>query len=162
MILQATEEDEGFIASQIYGDGTQYDFLGIYAGGTKKPITHEILDKKEHLLTFLKPLPPDRNIKAWPGLVEKALAKAGLKVSDIDHILFTQINRWVIEEVMKILDLPWSKTTTIMDRYGYTGSACIPMALHESLTLGRIKKGDVVVMVASGVGLSMGVAVFKW
>lgn len=162
VVLQAADGDRGYLGAKLYADGTQYDFLGIYAGGTKMPVTHDVLDRKQHLLTFLKPLPPDRNIKLWPEIVPQALERAGLTVKDIDHIIFTQINRWVIEEVMNILGLPMEKTTCIMDRYGYTGSACLPMALHHALGDGKIKTGDIVVMVGSGVGLAVGAAVFRW
>jgi len=162
VVLQATHSGAGYLSSKLYADGTQYDLLGIYVGGTKLPATKERVENKEHLLTFLKPLPPARNIELWPQVVPQALQRAGLSVSDIDHIIFTQINKWVIEEVMAILGLPMEKTTCIMDRYGYTGSACIPMALDYAVKQGRIKPGDVVVMVGSGVGLAVAAVVFRW
>lgn len=164
VVLAATEADDGrgYLGAKLVADGTQYDFLGIYAGGTKQPITKAAIDNKEHLLTFLKPLPPDRNIQLWPPLVKQALARAGLAVKDIDHIIFTQINRWVIEQVMDILGLPMDQTTCAMDQYGYTGSACIPIALDEAIRAGKIHAGDIVVLVGSGVGLSSGAAVFRW
>lgn len=161
VVLQAQETDLGYQSAYLYADGTQYDFLGIFYGGTKHPMTVEAVQEKKHLLTFLKPLPPQRNIELWPQCVPKALERAGLTVKDVDHFLFTQINRWVIEEVMKVLNQPMEKTTCVMDRFGYTGSACIPMALHVARQEGRVKPGDTIVMVGSGVGLSVGTAVFK-
>ena len=162
VVSAATDEDRGFQAGKLIAEGTQYDFLGIYAGGAKHPINQERLEKKEHLLQFLKPLPPDRNIQLWPPLIKEVLAKINLEYKDIDHIIFTQINKWVIEEVMKIIELPMEKTTCIMDRYGYTGSGCVPMALDVALEEGKIKKGDTVVFVASGVGFNVAATVFKW
>jgi 3-oxoacyl-[acyl-carrier-protein] synthase-3 len=162
VVLQATEGENGYLAAKVYADGTQYDLLGIFVGGTKIPVTKERVENKEHYLTFLKPLPPARNIELWPKLVPQALQRAGLEIKDIDHILFTQINKWVIEEVMKVLDLPMEKTTCIMDKYGYTGSACLPMALNTAINNKKIKPGDIVVLVGSGVGLSVSVAVFRW
>lgn len=164
VVLSAIETDagSGYLSAKLVADGTQFDFLGIYAGGTKQPISHEAIDKGEHLLTFLKPLPADRNIKLWPPLIREALERAGLTLSDVKHLLFTQINKAVIEEVMAILGLPMSQTTCAMDKYGYTGSACLPIALHEALTAGSIQPGDVVVLVGSGVGLSSGAVVFHW
>jgi 3-oxoacyl-[acyl-carrier-protein] synthase-3 len=53
-------------------------------------------------------------------------------------------------------------THTVMDRYGYTGSACIPMALAEADEMGEIKPGDLVVFMGSGGGLAFATAVFKW
>ena len=164
VVLQRTTDDDasGYIDGQLMADGTQWDYIGIYAGGSKKPITHEMLDTGEFGLQNLKPLPGDRNIKLWPGVAQQVVEKCNLKVSDIDHILFSQINKTVIAEVMELLGLPLEKTTTIMDRYGYTGSGCIPMALHHAISAGRIKRGDTVVLIASGAGFFVGGNIFHY
>ncbi len=161
IVLTASDDETGFIASKLIADGTQYDFLGIFAGGTKKPINEERLNNKEHLLQFLKPVQLDRNIKLWLPLMKDVLDKINLTYEDIDHFFFTQINKSVIEKVMKANNLSMEKTTCIMDRYGYTGSACIPMALDVAIKEGRVKKGDVAMFVASGVGFSVAAVVFK-
>ncbi len=57
---------------------------------------------------------------------------------------------------MAALGQPMEKTTCIMDRYGYTGSACIPMALATAVEAGTVKKGDALIFVASGAGLAVG------
>ena len=94
-------------------------------------------------------------MKLWPIVVERLLSKINRPIDEIDHFLFTQINCSVIKQVMEILNQPMSKTTMVMDRYGYTGSACIPMAFHTAVAEGRISRGDAVVMVASGAGLAV-------
>jgi 3-oxoacyl-[acyl-carrier-protein] synthase-3 len=53
---------------------------------------------------------------------------------------------------MKSLEVPMEKAHTIMEKWGYTGSACIPMALHDAIESGRAKPGDLLVLVGSGVG----------
>ncbi len=163
VLLERKEDtDAGYIDGTFVTDGTQWNFVGVYAGGTHIPVTHDRLDRGEYGLQLLQKLPGDRNIKLWPPLIARLLAKTGIPQSQINHFLFTQINHSVIEEVMRILGEPMDKTTTVMDRYGYTGSACIPMALHEALTLGRIRKGDLVVMVASGAGLAVGASLVRF
>ncbi len=162
VVISATDEERGFLSGKMIADGTQYDFLGIYGGGAKNPMTQERLDNKEHKLTFLKPLPPDRNIKLWPPLIQELLDQHELTYQDIDHILFTQINKMVIEEVMSIIDLPEEKTTYIMGEYGYTGSSCIPIALNKALAEQKIKPGDLVLFVGSGVGFAVAAAAFRW
>ena len=149
-------EGSAYLASQFLTDGTQWNYVGVYAGGTRRPVTQQVLEANTWGLELLQRLPGDRNVKLWPPLVHRLLAKAGLAIGDIAHILFTQINRSVIEEVMGILGMPMEKTTTIMHRYGYTGSACVPMAFCEAVEAGRIRRGDTVVLVASGAGLAVG------
>jgi 3-oxoacyl-[acyl-carrier-protein] synthase-3 len=162
VIEKQDDASPGYIQGQYVADGTQYDYIGVYAGGTRKPITHELLDKGEYGLQLLQRLPGDRNVKLWPPLVHRLLEKAELSLEQIDHILFTQINRSVIQKVMGILELPMEKTTTIMDRYGYTGSACVPMAFYHAVKEGRVQRGDTVMLVASGAGLAVASSVFVY
>ena len=163
IVLQKnTETKSEYIAGDFITDGTQWDYIGIYSGGAKKQITKGILEKKEYGLQSLKPLPGDRNTKLWPDLVNSLLSKGNIGKENLDHILFTQINKSVINDVMRILELPLEKTSTIMDRYGYTGSACIPMAFYHAVKEKRIKYGDTVMFVASGAGLSVGSNLFRY
>jgi 3-oxoacyl-[acyl-carrier-protein] synthase III len=152
----ADAQSPGYIEGVRTADGTQWNYIGVYAGGTRKPVTHELLDAGTWGLELLQRLPGDRNVKLWPPTVHRLLEKAGWTLGQVDHFLFTQINRSVIAQVMEVLGLPMEKTTCVMDRYGYTGSACIPMALHTALREGRVKRGDAVVLVASGAGLAVG------
>ncbi len=162
VVLERQEEsNSGYIDGTFITDGTQWNFLGVYAGGTRFPITHERLNKGEYGLQLLQKMPGDRNIRLWPPLIQHLLDKVHLPQSEVDHYLFTQINKSVIEQVMEILGEPIEKTTMVMDRYGYTGSGCIPMAMHVGLQEGRIKKGDLVVLVASGAGLAVGASLLR-
>jgi 3-oxoacyl-[acyl-carrier-protein] synthase-3 len=150
----------GYIGSQMLTDGTQWDYIGIYAGGARNPVTHESIEAHQTGLQNLKPLPGDRNVRLWPMVVEKLLAKYGMAADAVDHYIFTQINRSVIVKVMAAIGQPLEKAHLVMDRYGYTGSACVPMAFHEGVKAGRIKRGDTVLCVASGAGLSVGSNLF--
>ena len=158
---QASSHLSGYVDGVFRADGTQWNYVGVYAGGTRKPVTKELLDAGAYGLELLQRLPGDRNVKLWPPLVRRLLEKAGVAQSEVAHYIFTQINRSVIAEVMGILGEPMEKTTAIMDRFGYTGSACLPMALHEALLAGTVRKGDLVVLVASGAGLAVGASLIR-
>ncbi len=156
------EDGDGYLGGQLLADGTQHDYVGVYAGGTRQPVTAERLASGRYGLELLQRLPGDRNVQLWPGMVDTLLEKIGRTRDRIDHYLFTQINRSVIEQVMEILGQSTDKTTTVMDRYGYTGSACIPMAFHTAVTEGRINRGDTVMAVASGAGLAVAAACWRY
>ncbi|HOJ50336.1 MAG TPA: ketoacyl-ACP synthase III [Spirochaetota bacterium] len=156
----ADNEPSTYIDGEFLTDGTQWNFIGVYAGGTRKPITHDILDKGEYGLQLIQPLPGDRNIKLWPPIAQRLVNKSGFDIKEIDHFIFTQINKSVIVEVMNVLGVDISKTTFVMDRYGYTGSGCVPMAFYHAVKEGKVKRGDKVVFVASGAGLEVGSNLF--
>ncbi|POR03561.1 hypothetical protein AU468_05210 [Alkalispirochaeta sphaeroplastigenens] len=160
--IEDKSRDRGYLVGHFRADGTQWDYVGVYSGGTRQPVTRERLESGEYGLQLLQRLPGARNVELWPPVVHEILAKIGHTAAKADHFIFTQINLDVIRQVMEILEHPMEKTTTIMDRYGYTGSGCIPMALHTAASEGRIKPGDLVVLVASGAGLAVAANVIRW
>ncbi len=162
VVLEASDRPGGLLASQLFADGSYHDYMGIYAGGSRFPVTRERLERGDHLLRFLKKFPPETNSVHWPRLVRGVAQKAGVEVSDIDFLIFTQININTIREVMGQLGLGMERTHCIMDRYGYTGSACVPMALDEACRQGKIRRDDRVCLVASGGGMSMGSVLLRW
>ena len=155
MVLQAVDNEQHFLSSKLVADGSYHDFMGIFAGGTKTPITHAVLDENHtNKLRFAKKYPPEVNINGWPKIVNDVLAKANMTLDDVDMFLWTQVNISTIKIVMAEMQISEHKTHTIMHKWGYTGSACIPMVFHDALAEGKIKRGDVVVLCASGGGLT--------
>ncbi len=163
MVLQAVESESHFLASKLVADGSYHDYMGIFAGGTKEPITQDVLDQNNfNRLRFVKKYPPEVNINGWPKIVDEVLAKAKITREDVDVFLWTQVNLATIKLVMSEMQIPYEKTHTIMDKWGYTGSACIPMVFHDALTAGKIKRGDTIVLCASGGGLNMACLAMKY
>lgn len=163
VVIERNDLDKSeYIAGQLLTDGTQWNYIGIYAGGARNPITADLINRNEHGLLNLQPLPGDRNVRLWPMVVNKLLAKAGKSIDQVDHFIFTQINKSVIIKVMDELKQPIEKTSFIMDRYGYTGSGCVPMAFHHAVQENKIKRGDLVLFMASGAGLAVGSNLFVY
>ena len=164
VVLQSTADmsHPGIIASRLFTLGEYHDYMGIYAGGTAKPITHEVVEKKEHLLNFAKKIPLETNSTHWPRLVNLLLDRTNKRVEDVKQFFLTQINIGTINEAMDILKVPREKSYNIMDRYGYTGSACIPMAMADAANHHKLKKGDFLILVGSGGGVSMGAVALEW
>jgi 3-oxoacyl-[acyl-carrier-protein] synthase-3 len=162
-VLQAQETSSfGVLSSELYTDGQHCESMGIYAGGTRTPTTVTAIEKHQHQLQFLKRVPPETNGLHWPRLIKNVLSRAGAQVSDVDHFFLTQLNIGGINEVMDGLGVERTKSHNIMDRYGYTGSACLPMALADAASAHKLKKGDLLVFVGSGGGMSMAALALRW
>lgn len=159
-ILERSEEP-GFVAAAFAADGTYAAKWLIPAGGTVEPATEAAAREGRTLVTMIERYPPEINNEGWPRLVRKVAENGGFALGDIDFLIFTQVRKPTIELVMNDLGLPMNKTHMVMERWGYTGSACIPMALDDALRQKKIKPGDLVVMIGSGVGYNQAAAAFR-
>ncbi|HEX9160266.1 MAG TPA: ketoacyl-ACP synthase III [Thermoanaerobaculia bacterium] len=159
-ILERSDEP-GFIASAFAADGSYHKNWLIPAGGTVEPASEEAIRGGRTRVKMIERYPAEINNAGWPKLVRQVAKNGGFEVKDIDFAIFTQVRKPTIELVMNDLGLPMEKTHTIMEQQGYTGSACIPMALDDALNQRKIKPGDLVVMVGSGVGYNQAAAAFR-
>lgn len=162
VVIQATTQPTGFLSSTMYTDGQYHDYMGIYAGGSAQKITHDVVEQKKHLLSFPKKIPPETNGLHWPRLTTQVLDSIGKKPSDVKHFFITQFNVQSIYETLDRLELPRDRAHYIMDRYGYTGSASIGMALSDAAEMHKLQQGDLVVMLGSGGGMSMTALALEW
>ncbi len=164
VVLQADESGgHGVLASKLEAKGEYHDYLGIFAGGSKTPVTPEVLENGYYnRVRFAKRTPPEINFEGWQRIVKELLARIDLVLDDVDLYLWTQVNLSTIREVMAALNQPFEKTHTIMEKWGYTGSACIPMVLHDAIQAGKLKRGDTFVLCASGGGINMAAMVFRY
>lgn len=157
-------DEPGFLASHFLARGEFHDALGIYTGGAFRPCTPENLARYgPPRVQFVKKFPRTFNTEYWPKLIEGALEKAGLTVEDVDLFLFTQLNLRTIEHMMSLLGQPMEKTHWVMDKWGYTGSPCVAMALDDAIAQGRgPKPGQIIVFCTSGGGITMAASVWRW
>jgi len=154
-------ETKGFISSAFRADGSYAPRWAIHAGGTVEPTTEESIRNGRTRVKMYDRYPPEINNEGWPLLVRQVARNGGFALSDIDFLIFTQVRKPTIELVMNDLGLPMCKTHMIMETAGYTGSACIPMALDDALQTGKIKPRDLVVLIGSGVGYNQAGAAFR-
>ncbi len=156
----------GFAASKLLAVGEYHDALGIYTGGARQPASPE---HPAQQVEFVRKFPKTFNSEHWPPLIRATLEKAqGLPgvprtLDGVDKFYFTQLNLRTIELMMDALAQPMSKTHWVMDKWGYTGSACIPMALDDAITQGRgPQDGEWVMFCASGGGMAMAASLWRW
>jgi 3-oxoacyl-[acyl-carrier-protein] synthase-3 len=106
--------------------------------------------------------PASVNEQGWPRIARSILDRVGVQVDDVDLWLWTQVNLSTIKVVMDSLGEPMEKAHTIIGKWGYTGSACLPMALDDAVRSGRLGQGDLIMLTASGAGLAMGSMALVW
>ncbi len=161
-VLEASAQP-GVLASELYADGTLEAGMGVFAGGTAEPITEPVLrDGQRTRLRFVQKYPASVNEDGWPRIARSVLARAGRTPADVDLWLWTQVNRSTICAVMQTLDVPVERAHMVMGKWGYTGSACLPMALDDAVHAGRLRDGDLVLFTGSGAGLAMASVALEW
>ncbi len=159
-VLRASDGEAGILASRLKSEGQFYGNMGIYTGGTAAPITEA--NGRIQQLEFRKKFPDGFNPDHWTTLVHELSGELGVTPSDVDRYFFTQINVESIWETLSRLGLPREKAHNVMDRFGYTGNACIAMALADADAQGKLQRGDLVFLIASGGGAAIAGMALRW
>ena len=152
---------QGSVGAAFKADGSYAPYWGIFAGGTAEPASVEAVKAGRTQVRRRINYPADLNETGWPLLFKHLVAQSGFAPDDVNQLIFTQINKHSIAIAAERCGVPLAKCHTIMEKYGYTGSACIPIALDDAIELGKIKRGDLVVMIGSGVGYNMAAAAVR-
>ncbi len=160
-VVEAAAEP-GFLSSAYLADGSYAKHWGIFAGGTAEPASEDAVKSGRTKVRLMERYPPEVNEEGWPKLVREVAAAGGFAVSDIGHVLFTQVRKPTIDQVMAELELPRERSHCIMEESGYTGSACVAMALDDACRRGMIEPGSILVLVGSGVGYNQAAVAFRW
>lgn len=161
-VLKPVEEGEGFLSFYLGADGSGGELLKLPAGGSRKPATKETVENKEHFIQMSGNEVFKFAVKVMGDAALKALEKAGLSKEDVDYLVPHQANTRIIDSAVKRLGLSPDKVYVNLHKYGNMSGASIPVALDEAVKEGKIKKGDHVVLVGFGAGLTWGSCVMKW
>ena len=162
-VVTATDNDDhGVLSSFIRSDGSKRNLLWIPVGGVKYPYTPDFSYDGSDKLYMNGPDLYRVAVREMYNASAKAIEGAGVSPQDISLIVPHQANIRIIQGVAKRLDVGMDRVVVNIDKYGNTSSASIPMALDEANRAGRIKPGDLVLMVALGSGLIWGASVVRW
>lgn len=161
-VLKPVEKHHGFLSFDLGADGTGCDCLQIPAGGSRKPTSALTVQNKEHYIGMNGHEVFKFAVKIMGDTAIKALEKAGFSTGDIDYLVPHQANTRIIDAAVKKLGISPEKVYVNLDKYGNMSSASIPVALDEAVNKGFIQKGDLVVLVGFGAGLTWGSSVMRW
>ena len=161
-VLGAVEEGYGILGVELGADGSGGEFLHMPAGGSLHPATVDTIANKMHYIHMNGNEVFKFAIKIMGEAALKALKSAGLETKDVDCLIPHQANIRIIKSAAKRLSLPMDKVFVNVNKYGNTSAASIPIALAEAAKERRFKKGDIVVLVGFGAGLTWASCVLKW
>lgn len=160
VVIKATEKKQGIIASRLYADGSKWDYIHLPGGGSRIPSY-----RTDRGTYYLKMKGHDTFKAAVRGLeqaIMELVKQCRISIADIDIVIPHQANIRIIEALVKKLDYPLDKIFVDIQKYGNTSAASVPIALHEALEERRIQKGNIVLTVAFGSGLTWGANLIRW
>jgi len=160
-ILSETEE-EGIIDSYLSSNGSYENLLFTPGGGSLNPSSFKTIEKRENFMKMEGSTLFKIAIYSMSESVIKVLERNNLKKEDISIVIPHQANLRIIAGVAKNLDIPIEKFFINIEKYGNMSAACVPIALDEASKKGKIKKGDLVVTVAFGAGLTWAANLIRW
>lgn len=160
-LLQKTDEG-GVLGSYLKADGNGAKVIEIPAGGTKMPITKEILGTGLEYFHMDGRAVWNFATEKFPEAIREVVKRSGLKVDDVDWVIPHQSNSVMIKQCMENLGLPYEKAYINLEKYANCAGASIPMAIHEAAKDGSLEKGDILVTVGYGGGLSWASNLIEW
>ncbi len=155
-------DGHGIIASYLGSDGNQAELLQIPAGGSAHPPSEETIRSGMHYLKMQGSELFKIAVRTMEDAVHEVLDRANMKLEDVDCLIPHQANHRILKAVADRLEIPMEKVFINVDRYGNMSSASTVIALYEAVKFQRVKKGDHIVLVAFGGGLTWASTVIKW
>lgn len=155
-------EKGGFLSFHMGADGSGGELLNVKAGGARFPASAETIAQGMHYMYMSGNEVFKFAVRVMGEAAVKALEKAGITKEQVDFVVPHQANIRIVDAAMRRLDLPMEKAFVNLDKYGNMSSASIPVALDELYRENRLTKGDVLVLVGFGAGLTWGAAVVEW
>lgn len=161
VLLGPAQGDSGVMSFNIHSDGSGKDTLYLKAGGSRYPATQETVASGDHYLKMAGRDTFKFAVQAMVSATEEVLEQAGLQPEDVALYVPHQANLRIIDAARRRFHIPDDRVALTLNKYGNTSGSSIPIALDEFYRAGRVKKGDVVLCVGFGAGLTWGAAAFR-
>jgi 3-oxoacyl-[acyl-carrier-protein] synthase-3 len=156
------DPERGILSTHLFADGEQIESLYIPAGGTRSPITHELLEQRKHLVHMAGKEVFKYAVRALASASQVALKANGLRPDQVDWLVPHQANKRIIEGVVQRSGIPMERCYVNIERTANTSSASVPIALDQAVREGVIKPGQTLVFCALGGGFAWGSAAVRW
>jgi 3-oxoacyl-[acyl-carrier-protein] synthase-3 len=162
VLLEPAGDNEGILDFAHDVDGSGGNFLYMPGGGSLNPPTHETVDKNMHVVHQEGSQVFKYAVRRMAELAVNLLERNGFKSDDLALVVPHQANLRIIRAMQERLGVEDSKVMVNIDRYGNTTAGTIPLGLRDAVAEGRLKKGDLVLLVAVGAGYTTGGVLMRW
>jgi 3-oxoacyl-[acyl-carrier-protein] synthase-3 len=161
-VLQNRENSHGLLTAVMGADGSKADLLFMPGGGSRCPATKDSVDARLHFLRMSGKETFKNAVQAMCTAAQEVLRRCELDITKIKCVIPHQANRRIIDAVGERLGARPEQIFVNLDKYGNTSAASVAIALDEAVTSGKIQRGDLVLLVVFGAGLTWGAAVIEW
>lgn len=162
VVLRRTTTHRGIMSLTAGADGSLGDLLTIPGGGSRHPATHETVDQRLHSVKMAGNNVFKHAVRCMTDTGREALEKAGLTIDDVDWVIPHQANMRIIQAISDRVGISMERFIVNLDRLGNTTAATVPVALDEAIRSGRIKRGDVLLIIVFGGGFTWGASVVEY
>ncbi len=163
VVLQKKEDGRrGILYSTMHSDGNRWEALNCQAYGSRHPVSRKLDDPKKIYMQIKGREVYQQAIRRIVETVKDCLDVCELSIDDLAMVVSHQMNARIIESAAKRLNLPSEKVFININEYGNTSAASVPIAFDDCVRKGRIKRGDIVILVAFGAGLTWGANVVEF
>jgi 3-oxoacyl-[acyl-carrier-protein] synthase-3 len=162
VVEATTEEGIGIIDFENYVDGAGGEALCMPAGGSRQPASHETVDQRLHYVKQDGQTVFKFAVRNTEEACRRLLQRNKVSPAEIDLFVSHQANSRIILLAAEKLGLPRHKVVINIERFGNTTAATIPLALNDAVDDGRLKRGDLLLMVSVGAGFTVGAMLMRW
>jgi 3-oxoacyl-[acyl-carrier-protein] synthase-3 len=161
-VMRPAEGESRILSLRLGSDGDNAGLIELPAGGTRLPITPEALERRQQYIRVKGNEVFKLGVRRMEEVARETLAEAGYTADDLALLISHQANKRIMDATASRLGVPEDRAFINIQKYGNTSAASVPVAMHEALAEGRIRRGDLVLLVVFGAGLTWGGCLLRW
>ena len=155
-------EWRGILGIRLYADGAHHGLIRVQGGGSRTPLSSDTLGKKEHRLRMHGASLFRIALRRIEQAVLEILKEFGVRPGDLKQVVLHQANGRILSHVADRLGIDQGRLASVIERYGNTSSASLPIALDDAVRGGKISPGDLVLLGSFGGGLTWATGLVRW
>jgi 3-oxoacyl-[acyl-carrier-protein] synthase-3 len=161
-VLQNRENSHGLLTAVMGADGGKANLLFMPAGGSRCPASKDSVDARMHFLRMEGKETFKNAVQAMCSAAQEVLRRCEVDITRIKCVIPHQANRRIIDAVGERIGATPEQMFINVNRYGNTSAASVAIALDEAVMSGKIQRGDLLLLIVFGAGLTWGAAVIEW